>query len=128
MIRQASKGGTALHRLPLTLVSCDAGNIPQTTPAQLLALQTDEEPATTPPSSRETEHLLDLLDPEPFIPPPSPTDTWMSQLTSNLPSPDSTNTLKQTRQLTIPPQLPPTYHNGFSPKPHQITFDSTTMG
>ena len=66
MIRQASKGGAALHRSPLTLISCDAGNITQVTPPQLTAILNEEEPTTTPPSSRETEHLLDLLDPELF--------------------------------------------------------------
>jgi hypothetical protein len=65
-IRQASKGGAALHRSPLTLISCDAGNISQTTSAQLAALLTDDAPEPPPLLPTDTSHLLDLLDPDLF--------------------------------------------------------------
>ncbi len=63
-----------MHRPPFTLISCDAGVISQTTPAQLTALLEDEDAPTTPTTStRETEHLLEHMDPSFFTTPPSPT-------------------------------------------------------
>jgi hypothetical protein len=64
MIRQASKGGAALHRSPLTLISCDAGQQTQSNspPSQASTATTD----ITPPATREVEHLLDILDPATF--------------------------------------------------------------
>ncbi len=62
MIRQASKGGAALHRSPLTLLTCDAGVVSQTTPAQILALLSDDPAIPPPPHDGDMAHLLELLD------------------------------------------------------------------
>ena len=72
MIRQASKGGAALHRSPLTLLTCDAGVVSQTTAWQLTALLSDN-PATPPqPHDGEITHLLDFFDND--HPPHTPND------------------------------------------------------
>ena len=68
MIRQASKGGAALHRSPLTLLTCDAGVISQTTPAQLSALLCANPSPPQPPHDEGISHLLDLIDPDCFLP------------------------------------------------------------
>ncbi len=73
MIRQASKGGTALHRSPLTLLTCDAWVISQTTPAQLTALLSNKSSPPQPPHEGEIAHLLDLIDPDCFLLTTSPT-------------------------------------------------------
>ena len=69
MIRQASKGGATLHRSPLTLLTCDAGVISQTTPAQLKALLSDNSSSSPqPPHEGEIAHLPDLIGPYCFLP------------------------------------------------------------
>ncbi len=68
MIRQASKGGGALHRSPLTLLTCDARVISQTTPAQLTSLLSDDSSPPQPPQEGEIAHLVDLIDPDCFLP------------------------------------------------------------
>jgi hypothetical protein len=71
-IRHSAKGGAALHRSPPTLISCDAGNIIQTTPAQIAKLLQDDVPYTPPLLPSDTANLLDLLDPDLFTTPTSP--------------------------------------------------------
>ena len=73
MIRQASKGGVALHRSPLTLLTCDVGVISQTTQAQLAGLLSEDFSSPQPPHEGETAHLLDLIDPDCFLPTASST-------------------------------------------------------
>ena len=72
MIRHASKGGAALQRSPLTLLTCDAGVISQTTSAQLTALLSDGPSPPQPAPEGEVAHLVDLIDPDCFLPNTSP--------------------------------------------------------
>jgi hypothetical protein len=57
-----------MHRSPLTLLTCDAGIISQTTPAQLSALLGTNPSTPQPPHDEEISHLLDLIDPDCFLP------------------------------------------------------------
>jgi hypothetical protein len=57
-----------MHRSPLTLLTCDAGIISQTTPAQLAALLCPTTSTPQPPHDEGIAHLLDFLDPACFLP------------------------------------------------------------
>ena len=110
-IRQASKGGAALHRSPLTLLSCDAGIISQTTPAQITALLSpDVSPPPHLPREGELAHLLDLVDPDCFLPTPSPTYTDVTmdpkRILSQLYEPLKP-TASDTEATTAPSHIPP---------------------
>jgi hypothetical protein len=110
MIRQASKGGAALHRSPLTLLTCDAGVISQTTPAQLTALLSDSPSPPQPPHDEEISHLLDLIDPDYFLPTASRTYTDVTidpkRLLAHLYDPHDPTAL-DSKTTSAPSYIPP---------------------